>query len=191
MVTLQHCYSMPPIGKSLWRKKVKDGQLRAIKAKTQYPARADDWPDDYWSPDEVFSLIKGGLMNGKSIGFLRLTSKSRAPSSREIAATPALATVTRIIDEWLLLEYACVFLPCNQTALVQEVSKGLAFPGGMEKVLGFKAQAVPQPETPAGSVIQMPFTGEEQVQEAIRRRLATVDPQLIIHEAMERARGRL
>jgi len=84
-------------------------------------------------------------MNGKNIGFLRL--KSHAPSSHEIAATPALASVTRIIDEWLLLEYACVFLPCNQTALVQEVSKGLAFPGGMEKVLGFKAEAAPAPET--------------------------------------------
>jgi hypothetical protein len=49
---------MPPIGKSLWRKEVKDGQLRGIKAKTQYPARPDDWPDDYWGPDEVFSLEK-------------------------------------------------------------------------------------------------------------------------------------
>jgi len=181
---------MRPIGKSLWRKKVKDGQLRGIKAKTQYPARPDDSPDDYWGPDEVFSLIKRGWMNGESIGFLRL--KSHAPSSHEIAATPVLATVTRIIDEWLSLEYACVFLPCNQTALVQEVSKGLAFPGGMEKVIGFKADATPKPETlPAGPVIQMPFTIEEQVQEAIRRRLIGVDPQAIVQGAIERARGRI
>jgi hypothetical protein len=27
-------------------------------------------------------------------------------------------------DEWLLLEYACVFLHCNQKALVEAVSKG-------------------------------------------------------------------
>jgi len=97
-----------------------------------------------------------------------------------------------VIDEWLLLEYACVFLPCNQTALVQEVSKGLAFPGGMETVLGFKAEATPVPETPpAGAIIQMPFTTEEQVQEAIRRRLIGIDPQTIVQDAIQRARGRI
>jgi hypothetical protein len=97
-----------------------------------------------------------------------------------------------VIDEWLLLEYACVFLPCNQTALVQEVSKGLAFPGGMEKVLGFKTEATPTAETPpAGAVIHMPFTSEEQVQEAIRRRLIGIDPQSVIQEAIERAKDRI
>ena len=111
IVTLQHAYGIPPIGKSLWRKKDKNGALRGIKAKTVYPARPDDWPADYWGPDEVFTLVQTGLMNGKSIGFLRL--KSHAPSSHEIAAVPELAGVTRIIDQWLLLEYACVFLPCN------------------------------------------------------------------------------
>jgi hypothetical protein len=60
-------------------------------------------PDDYCGPDELFSLGNGGLMNGKSIGFLRL--KSHTPTSHEIAATPVLATVTRVIDEWL-------FRPC-------------------------------------------------------------------------------
>ena len=29
----------------------------------------------------------------------------------------------RIIDEWLLIEYACVFMPANQSALVEAVSK--------------------------------------------------------------------
>jgi len=190
IVTLQHCYDMPPVGKSLWRKKTKDGKLRGIKAKTQYPPRPDDWPADYWGPDEVFALVKGGLMNGKSIGFIRL--KSHVPSSHEIAALPELADVTRIIDEWLLLEYACVFLPCNQNALVEEVSKGLALPGGMEKVLGFTVPATPSPEiAPAGDIIHMPFTSEEQVNQLIRRRLEVVDPQSIVQDAIERAKGRI
>jgi len=190
IVTLQHCYDMPPIGKSLWRKKTKDGKLRGIKAKTQYPSRPDDWPTDYWGPDEVFALVKGALMNGKSIGFIRL--KSHVPSSHEIAALPELADVTRIIDEWLLLEYACVFLPCNQNALVEEVSKGLALPGGMEKVLGFTVPATPSPEVaPAGDIIHMPFTSEEQVSQLIRRRLEVVDPQSIVQDAIERAKGRI
>jgi hypothetical protein len=37
LVTLDHCYRMPPVGKSLWRKPVKGGDLMGIKAKTLYP----------------------------------------------------------------------------------------------------------------------------------------------------------
>ena len=122
LVTLQHCYWQPPVGRSLWRKRVKDGPLVGIKAKTHYPPRPADWPEDSWEPDTTFALVKSGLLPGKSIGFLAL--KSHTPSSHEIAAKPQLAEVQRIIDEWLLLEYACVFLPSNQSALVEAVSKG-------------------------------------------------------------------
>lgn len=37
VVTMQHCYRLPPVGRSLWRKFVKDGDTRGIKAKTKYP----------------------------------------------------------------------------------------------------------------------------------------------------------
>jgi len=40
-------------------------------------------------------------------------------------------------------------------------------------------------------VIQMPFTSEEQVQEAIRRRLIGVDPQVLVRDAFDRAKGRI
>jgi len=46
IVTLQHCYYMPPVGKSVWRKKGTVGNRRGIKAKTQYPKKPDDWPPD-------------------------------------------------------------------------------------------------------------------------------------------------
>ena len=39
IVTMQHCYHIPPVGKSLWRKRAKDGPLVGIKAKTQYPPK--------------------------------------------------------------------------------------------------------------------------------------------------------
>jgi len=45
IVTLQHCYSLPPVGKSVWRKRYKDGDMVGIKAKTQYPKRPDSWKD--------------------------------------------------------------------------------------------------------------------------------------------------
>ena len=51
IVTLQHAYYLPPVGKSLWRKKAKDGDRVGIKAKTQYPQKPDSWPDDDWPPD--------------------------------------------------------------------------------------------------------------------------------------------
>jgi hypothetical protein len=189
IVTLQHCYGQPPVGRSLWRKRVKDGALAGIKAKTQYPARPANW-EGIWQPDTVFTLIQSGLMQGKSIGFLRL--KSHCPSSHEIAASPELAEVSRIIDEWLLLEYACVFLPANQSALVEAVSKGLSLPAEMADLFGIKADTVPRPELPpAGARIPIPFTSEEEITRLIRTRLAGINPQAIVQDAMDRAKGRI
>src|SRR5262245_53570664 len=52
IVTLQHSYWQPPVGRSLWRKAVKDGQLKGIKAKTIYPTRPDSLPEGTpWLPD--------------------------------------------------------------------------------------------------------------------------------------------
>ena len=41
VVTLQHAYWLPPVGRSLWRRRVRDGQRIGIKAKTVYPPRPD------------------------------------------------------------------------------------------------------------------------------------------------------
>src|SRR5262249_19772535 len=43
LVTLHHAYDLPPVGRSLWRKRVKDGDLTGIKAKTQYPSQPPAW----------------------------------------------------------------------------------------------------------------------------------------------------
>jgi hypothetical protein len=84
----------------------------------------------------------------------------------------------------------CLRFPAVQSNGACGASQQGTFPGGMEKVLGFKAK--PAPETaPAGAVIQMPFTSEEQVQEAIRRRLLGIHPQVIVQDAIERAKGRV
>jgi len=55
-------------------------------------------------------------------------------------------------------------------------------------------EPVPQLETPlrAPSIIETPFASEEQVQQAIRRRrLIGIDPQTIIQDAIQRAKGRV
>jgi hypothetical protein len=116
-------------------------------------------------------------MNGKSIGFLRL--KSHAPTSHEIAATPALATVTRIIDGWLLLEYACVFLPCK-AALGESsgVTDGYIVPPDFYTAVlsiaaeenTFRQRAFVQPM--ASATLQFPYLDITTVQS--RRRLAVL-----------------
>src|SRR5947209_18737386 len=83
IVTMQHAYYLPPVGKSLWRKTVKDGDSRGIKAKTQYPARPADWPEqDNWPADIAFTLIQADLLRGKSIGFL--PTRVHIPDTKEI-----------------------------------------------------------------------------------------------------------
>jgi hypothetical protein len=71
IATLNHDYTCPPIGRSLWRKFVKDGDTRGIKAKTVYPPMPATWPaGECWEPDKVFAQIQAGLLNAKSIGWL-------------------------------------------------------------------------------------------------------------------------
>jgi hypothetical protein len=125
LVTLNHDYDRPPAGRSLWRRRVRDGDLSGIKAKTHDPPRPDSWPaGEPWLPDQVFALVEAGLLRGKSIGFLPL--RVHVPDEREVKARGWGDGVRLVVDEWLLLEYACVSLPANPHALVEVVSKGAA-----------------------------------------------------------------
>ena len=190
IVTLNHAYWSPPVGKSLWRKAVKDGDRRGIKAKTQYPARPDDWADGKeWPPDVAFSLVKAELLRGKSIGFLPLKVHTPADSERQL---PGWKDVSLVIDEWLLLEYACCFLPVQQQAVVEAVSKSAvpAIPPAMLKALGLDSTlfqpAAPQP---------IAFTPLEEVEKALQRRVAAVDWERLaeraVRDALDRVRGRI
>lgn len=165
IVTLQHAYNLPPVGKSLWRKVVKDGGRRGIKAKTQYPAKPADWPQESWPPDVAFSLVQADLLRGKSIGFL--PTKVHAPNKAEREQN-GWAGVDLVIDEWVLLEYACCFLPCQQNAVVEAVSKALPVPEEFLQVLGIDPAA-------CGLAAPIPFTPLEEIEAALDRALAAVD----------------
>jgi hypothetical protein len=166
LVTLGHAYWLPPVGKSLWRKHVKDGDQKGIKAKTAYPARPAAWPEaDPWPPDKVLALVQAGLLQGKSIGFLPL--KVHAPGERELDEA-GWQGCSLVIDEWLLLEYACVFLPANQNALVEAVSKGdLDLPPDLRKALGLDDSLFHKPPTTALPAVK--FTPLEQIEQARSR----------------------
>jgi hypothetical protein len=111
IVTMNHCYHVPPVGKSLWRKRVKDGPRAGVKAKTVYPALPASWPEGKdWLPDVAFALVQADLLRGKSIGFLPV--KVHVPTDAERVQN-GWQGVNLVIDEWILLEYACVFLLAN------------------------------------------------------------------------------
>ncbi|MGL4551293.1 MAG: hypothetical protein ACRC33_08900, partial [Gemmataceae bacterium] len=127
VVTLGHDYARPPVGRGVWRRRVRDGELVGIKAKTHYPPRPAG-VDGPWPPDDVFAHVRAGLLAGKSVGFLPL--QVHAPDEAEARRRGWPDGVRLVIDRWLLLEYACVSLPANPLALVESVSKsGVAFTG--------------------------------------------------------------
>lgn len=190
IVTMQHAYYLPPVGKSLWRKVVKDGELRGIKAKTQYPSKPADWQGT-WPSDVAFSLIQADLLRGKSIGFL--PTKVHTPTDRE-RDQPGWRDVVLVIDEWILLEYACCFLPCQQNAVVEAVSKSAIAPPPDDflRAMGLSPELFRAP-TPTARVV--PFTPLEEIEKSIQRRINLFDFHALAHKAvrdgLDRARGRV
>jgi hypothetical protein len=174
IVTLGHAYYLPPVGKSLWRKRVRDGERVGIKAKTVYPPRPAAWPEgDAWPPDQVFALIQAGLLQGKSIGFL--PTKVHIPDDKEVQKNGWGNSVGLVIDEWLLLEYACVFLPANQDALVESVAKGeLALSEDMRQALGLNQQVFGDGDGGRYERI-VPFTALDEIHKAVLARIEAID----------------
>jgi hypothetical protein len=199
LVTMGHNYWCAPVGKSLWRKKTKDGDVLGIKAKTRYPEKPKDWPDNEhgqespWPPDKVFCLIQAGLLQGKSIGFLPL--KMHTPDDKEYLKNGWKHDEVRcVIDEWLLLEYACVFLPANQDSLVEAVSKGESIPPDLLKAMGVdpaSLKVAPAPSAPLVGTI--PFTSLSEIERAVQHQINGIDfaalARKTVEEAYHRARG--
>ena len=206
IVTLCHAYQMPPVGKSLWRKRIRDGSTLGIKAKTLYPVQPASWPpSETWMPDKVFALVQAGLVSGKSIGFLPL--KVRPANAVEMKQNGWPEGVL-VIEKWLLLEYACCWLPENQEAIVEEVSKGLTLPAEVLSAWqGTASRECPDSSFRARCRARndesdsedslpvtkrtIPFTPEEEIVKAVERRLARIDPAELWQAAMDRARGRV
>lgn len=192
IVTLQHAYWLPPVGKSLWRKVVRDGPRRGVKAKTQYPPRPADWTEPAWPPDAAFALVQADLLRGKSIGFLPTKVHTPSPDERR---QPGLENVELVIDEWILLEYACCYLPCQQNAVVEAVSKALAVPDEFFKAMGLDPDLVRRKAADLDLPRDIPFTTLEDIEDAFQRALERIDPVALTRNLLEarldRLRGRI
>lgn len=190
LVTLGHYYHLPPVGRSLWRKRVTDGSTIGLKAKTYYPPRPEGWTQQDWMPDVAFNLVKAGLMPGKSIGFLPI--EAGAPTPDEIRKNPEWADAWRIVRRCLLVEYSCHWLPVNQQALVEQVSKGLSIPGDVAQVLGLDLKALQLTPPPPTLVVHTPLA---EIEKAITRQLTELDiPALVeksVQDSIARMQGRV
>jgi hypothetical protein len=187
IVTMQHAYYLPPVGRSLWRKVVKDGDLKGVKAKTQYPQKPEGWEGN-WPADVAFTLVQADLLRGKSIGFL--PTRVHVPDQKEIDRN-GWQQVALVIDEWLLLEYACTFLPAQQNAVVEAVSKSaLSIPEDCARAMGLDPALFGQP-----APLAVPFTTLAELEKAVERRLAVLDlgglARRRVQEHLDRARGRV
>ena len=223
IVTLNHCYSMPPVGRSLWRKLVKDGPLRGIKAKTLYPPRPAAWAEGKdWPADVAFSLIQADLLRGKSIGFLPVkVHVPDAQEKRQWLDDRGQTEINLVIDEWILLEYACVVLPAQQNAVVESVSKSQqartefstalptmlasnlgaekipALPAEFQKALGLIDPSCSFPGSPGADASGserpplMPFTSLTEIEKAIQHYIRKIDVQELIQTRLDLMRGRI
>src|SRR5262249_6488920 len=100
----------------------RDGKLLGVKAKTHYPNRPDEWPEGKdWPADVALSLVQADLLRGKWVGFL--PTKVHQPKMKEFEDRQWSDKVDLVIDERLLFEYAGIFLPPQQNAVVKAVSK--------------------------------------------------------------------
>jgi hypothetical protein len=222
IVTLNHSYNMPPVGRSLWRKVVKDGPLRGIKAKTLYPPRPAGWLEAKdWPADVAFTLVQADLLRGKSIGFLPV--KVHVPDAQEKnqrlgdGAFGNRGEINLIIDEWILLEYACVVLPAQQNAVVESVSKAndergtnnekkakkldssfllprAAFPPVPEefqKALGLDPRSSAGEMTRLDQRSAITFTSLMEIERAITEHIRKIDVQELIQARFDLLRGRI
>lgn len=120
VVTFNHQYWMPPVGKCLWYKRVGD----SWKAKTRYASRPKDHPNNLeWIPDTIFHMTQERMMRGNSIGFL--PSKWHEPTKEDREKSIDHTKADLIFDEIYVFEYAKCAVQCNNNAITEEVAKGV------------------------------------------------------------------
>ncbi len=119
VVSYNHNYNIPPVGKSLWQKT--SGGV--TKAKTQYISRPESLPKSVeWFPDSIFHMIESGVMRGKSIGGI---GKHRSPTQEDFDSNPSWQGAKRILEKYMIYEYCVCPIGMNSNAIVEMIGKSL------------------------------------------------------------------
>jgi len=104
IILFNHDYEHP-IGKSLDLRQTDNGWEATAKiAEKGSTTKAD----------EVWSLVKQGILKGISVGYIEL--EKRIPSKKDILKFGD--KVRAIVSKWKLIEFSIVSAPCNQDALI-------------------------------------------------------------------------
>lgn len=122
-----HDYRQPPVGRAAWVKK--DTATKGLLAKTIYAAT--DFAEEIWS------LVKGGFLPARSVGFIPI--ESHEPDEKELEKHPEYEGARRIYDKWELLEYSIVPVPSNRQALQMAVDKDISLSVELQKQLGIES----------------------------------------------------
>lgn len=165
VVTFAHKYDELPVGKAAWIRRVANG----IKAKTIY-SEATETARACWA------MTQEGILKGKSIGFL--PTVIRSPTQQEVSMNPTWKNAGAVIESAILLEYAVAPIPCNQDALVQAVSKGLAD----RKTLVRLGLAQPEKKLTAEQIARV-------ITREFDRQAKTLTPEMIIKAALDKYRA--
>ena len=104
---------MQLVGKALWVKASK-GEVRAKTQFAQTPLA-----------EEVFQLIKQGILKGVSIGMDYATMQRRDLTEQDVKGRPDWAGARAVIEKATVLEFSFVSIPANPDALVQAEKSGL------------------------------------------------------------------
>lgn len=124
-----HDYRQPPVGRAAWVKR--DTTTKSLLAKTIYAAT--DFAEEIWS------LVKGGFLPARSVGFIPI--ESHEPDDKEVARHPERAGARRVYDKWELLEYSVVPVPSNRQALQVAVGKDISLSDELQEQLGLEGKA--------------------------------------------------
>jgi len=115
----QHNYNIPPVGRSLWFKRVGN----AFKGKTHYFEKPEEHPKDSpWFSDSIWYLVKSGVLKGKSIGG---AVKWRQPIKEDIEKNVHWDGAKRIAEKAVVYEYSVCTVAMNNNAIVEVLNKGL------------------------------------------------------------------
>ena len=122
VIMFNHDYDSDPIGRAAWVVGSPKSNPTQIKMKSIYAPRPKDYPREAtWRPEEVWGLIRGNFLPGKSVGYI--ATESRMPTPQEIAIRPELIDCKKIITQWQLIEVSVCPIPCNENALTEAVAQ--------------------------------------------------------------------
>lgn len=115
----QHNYNIPPVGRSMWFKRVGN----AFRGKTQYFDKPSDYPkDSVWFPDSVWYFVKSGVLKGKSLGG---AVSWREPTAEDFEKKPYWNGAKRIAQKAMVFEYSVCTVAMNNNTIIEVLNKGI------------------------------------------------------------------